>query len=253
MSIDFGTVSKYFADKGFGFVRHTFGGCGEADVFFHIKSIKKTNPDLAAKLDQDEAIDGLYFWYETEVTNKGEQVRRVVHANEVQSCAAGSLTLLTSKVETLWKDIASTQPKWLEEVTLALVGEKRAGELWVEREILQDARRLAAESGRQKAAEERKAQQDLEEREFAQLVAEMKPLGFSESRDVSRYIVRNRLGLKYQNISGIVRMMQSDDMWDFKGGFPPKIYARLCEALDIGNQGTRAQAVGFTPFKDLLK
>ena len=249
MSIEFGIVSKYFADKGFGFVRHTFGGCGEAGVFFHIKSIKKTSPELAAKLDQDETIDGLYFWYETQVTNKGEQVWRVVHANEVQSSAAGSLTLLTRKVEALWKDIASTQPKWLEGVTLDLVGEKRAGELCVEREALQEA----AEAERQKAAEEQKAQQDLEEREFAQLVAEMKPLGFSESKDVSSYIVCNRLYLKYQNISGIVRMMKSGDMWDFKGGFPPKIYARLCEALELSNQGTRARAVGFTPFKKWMK
>lgn len=267
MGIHYGTVSKYFPEKGFGFLRSVFNGTYDADVFFHIKTIRKTSPDLAVNLEQNKAIYELNFWYETEVANKGEQARRILQINEVQTCDAGSIASLANKVEMLWRDISLDQPEWLEDVTLALMGERRKDELFVEREKLQDAsiinaeiersrldaKRRAEEFERLKATEERKAQQELEEREFAQLVAEMKPLGFRESRDVSLYIVHNRLGLKYQNISGIVRMMQSGDTWDFKGGFPPKIYARLCEELDLGNRGTRAHAIGFTPFRDTFK
>ncbi len=99
--------------------------------------------------------------------------------------------------------------------------------------------------------EEQKTQEEIEEKEFEQLVSEMRSLGLTESKMVSWYITNNRLGHKYKNISGIVKMEQDGTSWEFKGGFPPKIYARLCEELGLRNQGTRARVIGFKPFKDL--
>lgn len=89
---------------------------------------------------------------------------------------------------------------------------------------------------------------DVKEREFQALVAEMRPLGFTRSADVSNYIVKNRLGNKYGHISGILTMEGSGNQWEFVGGFPPKIYARLCDELGLGNQGTDAKPVHFVPF-----
>ena len=71
------------------------------------------------------------------------------------------------------------------------------------------------------------------------------------SAQVSNYIIRNRLGDKYQNISGVLEMQNSNSSWKFNGGFPPKIYAMLCERLNLGNKGTDSKVSGFTSFKDL--
>ena len=100
-------------------------------------------------------------------------------------------------------------------------------------------------------AEKRKP--NAEEEEFRQLVAEMSVLGFTYSSQVSAYIVRNRLGHKYKHISGILQMEMDGNVWSFNGGFPPNIYARLCEELGLGNQGSRAVPREFTPYKDIFE
>ncbi|MEY0027220.1 hypothetical protein AB7459_01160 [Providencia rettgeri] len=92
---------------------------------------------------------------------------------------------------------------------------------------------------------------EIEENEFQQLVAEIAVLGFANSAQVSQYIVNNKLGNKYQNISGILEMKKSGEIWDFKGGFPPKIYARLCQKLKLMNNNSTARPRKFTYFKDI--
>lgn len=102
---------------------------------------------------------------------------------------------------------------------------------------------------RQKEIEDRK--QKIEEEEFELLVAEMQSKGFTMSAQVSHYIIKNRLGDKYQNISGVLEMVNGISSWKFNGGFPPKIYAKLCERLKLDNKGTDSRVIGFTSFKDL--
>lgn len=104
----------------------------------------------------------------------------------------------------------------------------------------------------QKLIEEQKAQEGVEEKEFEQLVTEMKQLGLTHSSQVSNYIVRNQLGYKYKNISGVLEMVLNGTTWKFKGGFPPRIYARLCQELDLDNEGTRAKPGKFESFKELM-
>lgn len=91
----------------------------------------------------------------------------------------------------------------------------------------------------------------IEHEEFELLVDEMESQDFTMSGQVSNYIISNRLGDKYKHISGILEMENNGSSWKFNGGFPPKIYAMLCERLNLGNKGTEARVVGFTPFKDL--
>jgi hypothetical protein len=90
-----------------------------------------------------------------------------------------------------------------------------------------------------------------QKREFTNLVNELGDKGFTSSSQVSKYIMKNRLGYKYKNIAGIVTMRQSGRNWDFKGGFPSHIYAMICEKLDLGNSGSRAQVVSFRSFGSL--
>lgn len=265
MDIDFGIVKKYFSDRGFGFITHTLLSGHQSEVFFHIKNVKRTRPDLAEKLDNEESVDTIYFWYETENTSNGEQVCNVLQSDVIQNVVTGNFPSFVDKVEKIWRDIDSVPPVWLYDITVDLVGSERASELNLDRNNLEkekreleakkqkerEALRIKEEMKRQKLLEERKIQEEAEEKEFEQLVAEMKPYGFTESRNVSLYIKNNMLGYKYKNISGIVKMEQHGNSWDFEGGFPPNIYARLCEKLELNNQGTRARAVGFKPFKSL--
>ena len=79
----------------------------------------------------------------------------------------------------------------------------------------------------------------------------MEPMGFRKSHQVSDYIIKNKLGDKYQNISGVLEMENSTSSWKFNGGFPPRIYAKLCERLNLGNKETDSRVTGFTSFKDL--
>jgi cold shock CspA family protein len=247
MNIDFGVVKKYFSDRGFGFVERTFRSSHQSEVFFHIKSIRKLRTDLAEKLDDGASLDTIYFWYETENTSKGEQVYKVLPSDAVSSMVLGCFSSFVEKIESIWGDVDSTLPVWIHDVTFDLVGGDRAKELIIGRQEIERERRDLEEERRK----EKEAQEKVEEKEFQKLLAEMKPLGFTESREVSAYIMDKRLGCKYRNISGVVRMEQDGTSWNFSGGFPPTIYARLCEELGLISQGTRARAVGFKPFKDL--
>jgi hypothetical protein len=90
----------------------------------------------------------------------------------------------------------------------------------------------------------------IEQDEFRSLVAEVTAQGFTNSGQVSQYIVRNKLGDKYQDISGFLEMKKGGDVWDFKGGFPPRIFARLCHELNLSNNGSVARPGKFKSFKD---
>lgn len=92
---------------------------------------------------------------------------------------------------------------------------------------------------------------NIEADELIDLIEEAKSSGFKSSGQLSEYIRKNDLGYKYPNISGVVKMKNGVDTWDFKGGFPPKIYKIVCESLNLGNNGTSAHAIGFKSFKEL--
>lgn len=87
--------------------------------------------------------------------------------------------------------------------------------------------------------------------ELYSLLEDMASLGFESSKELSNHIVKHQLGYQYPNISGIVRMEQDGEQWDFPGGFPRGIYRIICDELGLRNQGTRARPVGFTPFRGL--
>lgn len=262
MTVDFGIVKNYLPDKGFGFVSRTFLEGHQTEVFFHIRTIKKCSFDLAEKLNNSDSIDTICFWYETEDTAKGEQVRNVVNSQIIQSTEFDNLSTVLNKVEEFWNDVDFSIPSWLRQATVDLVGDEQAQEIYLERIAFekeynenkqkeQEALRKIEEEKYRKIIEKRKIQEEVEKNEFEQLVAEMKTLRFTHSNQVSRYITDNHLGSKYKNISGIIKMEQEGTTWQYEGGFPTKIYAMLCAELGLSNQGSRARAVSFTPFKDL--
>ncbi|MDZ8189091.1 MAG: hypothetical protein RMX96_30140 [Nostoc sp. ChiSLP02] len=158
MTIDFGSINNYHADRGFGFVRRTFSN-PNGKVFFHIKKIKKKHPELAQKLDNSEALETVNFWYEIETTEKGEQVSKLwLNADNIPQSYTHELCGLIQRVESIWKKVDSSKPSWLDLVTIELVGVDRRHELSVERDNLESQLR-AAEEERRREAEEQKCLQ----------------------------------------------------------------------------------------------
>ncbi|MBK8848919.1 MAG: cold shock domain-containing protein [Saprospiraceae bacterium] len=294
MYLYFGIVKNYLPEKGFGFLTHPIGLGPDFDVFFHISNVKKHKEITAENLSNYESSYKICFWYISEKTYKGEQLKKILSPSEVFNLQQENSADFVNKIGIIWKNIEKPVPFWLSEVTIGLLGTDGNEELKSEREILIRKKHVEQEKNHEaqerlrkieeekaklelekreeerrnyekkiaeeriKFEEERKLQKEKEEQlqktkeeEFELLVAEMKSKGFTQSAEVSNYIVRCRLGDKYQNISGILEMTNGGETWDFNGGFPPRIYAMLCERLHLGNKGTDAKVVGFTSFKDL--
>jgi|SRR5690554_2793398 len=87
--------------------------------------------------------------------------------------------------------------------------------------------------------------------ELYELVEEIKDQNFSHSGELSHYITKNRLGSKYKHIAGVVYMENDNSSWKFKGGFPPKIYAIVCQILGLHSQGTRSWVSGYKTYSEL--
>jgi cold shock CspA family protein len=267
MTIDFGSIKSYNpSPSGFGFVGRTFLNPNGEEVFFHITKIKKKYPELAQKLDNREAFEMVTFWYEIETTEKGERVSKLwINKENIPQSYISELCELTKKIESIWKNLDSPKPSWLDLITIELVGVDRRHELNFERDNLESQLRVAEEDRRREAEslrQKKSIRQSIrliqkytlksraEADELAQLLAEMRPLNFTRSKELSAYIVEHQLGYNYPNISGIVRMEQAGIRWNFHGGFPPEIYKIICIELNLNNEGTDASPVGFTPFKD---
>jgi cold shock CspA family protein len=261
MTIDFGGIKSYDTVRGFGFVSRTFLN-PDGKIFFHIKKIKRKYSELAQKLDSSGAFESVNFWYEIEVTEKGEQVSKLwLNADSIPQHYKSDLCGLIQKVESIWKNLGSPKPSWLDFVTVELVGVDRAHELSVERNSLESQLRAAEEEkcrelealrqneivriAKKHCLEKTKAD------ELQKLLTEMRPLGFKYSKQLSKYIVRNQLGYRYPNISGIVIMDNGVTNWPFPGGFPPDIYGIICRELNLDNQGSDARAIDFESWHEI--
>jgi len=257
--LDFGVVDT-FTDRGFGFINHTFYKYSSKNVFFHITTLKKVYPELVEKLNDSDSIKSVYFWYEFEESEEGKRVVNILEAKNIHKKYKDRLPKLIQVVEEIWKDMDFKTSDWLNKISIDLMGEDSTNKLIRKRkeeenkiEIKQLALAIEKEKYNKKLAiqnEKYKLQIEIEDKEFKQLVEEMIPLNFTKSYQVSAYIMEKELGKKYKNISGIVTMEQEGRQWDFKGGFPPNIYAQLCSKLNLGNNGSYARVTGFKSFKD---
>jgi len=290
MYLYFGIVKKYLPEKGFGFLTHPILLGPSKDVFFHINKVKTSCKDVAKKLSLYEMDEKVCFWYVADTSHKGEQLSRVLKATDVFELQHDNPIRYIRKIELVWRRIGEPLPFWSSEATIGLLGLNGEERLRSERSSLiqkrnekQEIRRLEREklskikeeqlkiyiekiklNNEERAEETKKYEEEqqrreaskaiqlkIEEEEFELLVAEIEPKKFSMSGQVSNYIVKNRLGDKYKNISGVLEMEKNGSLWKFNGGFPPRIYARLCNRLDLDNKRTGSKVVGFTSFKDL--
>lgn len=246
VNFDFGVVKTYLPDRGFGFVSRTFLNTRHKEVFFHISNLKKKNPELAKKLASGDSTESIYFWYEFEYSNKGDQVRSILESKSI--CQIEFPNVFVDKIERLWRNVDLKIPDWLKSVSLDLLGDIRTCELISERSFLilvKEKKEAARIKELMEEMERRNSQQKIEDNEFEQLVTEIMSFNFTHTAQVSSYIKNHNLGYKYKNISGIVKMEKEGKEWNFDGGFPPKIYARLCSRLELDNNQSGAKVVGF--------
>ncbi|WP_414918691.1 cold-shock protein [Pseudomonas sp. IT-P4] len=258
MKIDFGRVERYIEDRGFGFVSHTFIGSPSREVFFHIKSVKRTRPELAQALNSHNSHEPLYFWYEFEISEKGQKVIAILDPTKMRQNHPDNASKFIETIEKSWLNAEISLPETIRKATLDLLSLDEARQLEARRYILEEEKKKEHEELRraettrlQEIADQMRVNVKAEEEEFRQLVTELLVLGFTQSKQVSAYIVRQKLGYKYQHISGVLQMGMGGDVWNFNGGFPPRIYARLCYELGLGNQGSGARPLSFTAYKDI--
>ncbi|MCX7205493.1 MAG: cold shock domain-containing protein [Proteobacteria bacterium] len=258
MKIDFGKVERYIEDRGFGFVSHTFVESPSNEIFFHIKSVKRTHPELARALSTHKADEPIYFWYEFETTEKGQQVLLILDPKKISKDHMSNASAFVEMIEKSWMNAVMPLPESIKKATFDLLPPNEVDQLAAKRKILEKEKNRKYEEIQkieatrlQKIADQTAAQKEVEEDEFRKLVADMSTLGFTRSKDLSAYIVRHKLGHKYPHISGILQMANGGDVWDFNGGFPSKIYARLCSELGLINQGSSARPLKFTAYKDI--
>jgi chemotaxis protein histidine kinase CheA len=171
MSLDFGIIQDYDCERGFGFVSRTVWASisRQKRIFCHIKKIKRKYSDLARRLDDDKFFD-VGFWYDTEITSKGEQVSELWLTEE--ELPASQRAELIAHIESLWRNIEARTPSWLDKLTLKLVCQAHRDQLHQEREKLKleaEKARLEAEEKRQREEIERRETEERRKREYARL------------------------------------------------------------------------------------
>lgn len=93
---------------------------------------------------------------------------------------------------------------------------------------------------------------EVEAKELYNLLKELRGKYFKDTGELSRYIVKNGLGLKYPNITGTVKMedKSSGHTWNFEGGFSDLMYKRIKSELELNDCDSSARSTGFKSYKD---
>ncbi len=221
-NLHFGIVKKYLPERGFGFLTHPISLGPNQDIFFHITKILNSNKIIAEKLTDYDENSQICFWYLSETTKQGTGLKKIVKTENVLTLFQDNIDAIGNKVELIFKNIDRPLPFWIDQVSIGLLGLNGKEKLYSERDNLIELReklkqeqaeirrkaeeeelrqlkelmrqraeiRRKAEEEKQRQIEEQKRQRVIEEEEFELLVAEVMPLGFKKSSQVSLYIVK---------------------------------------------------------------
>lgn len=129
MEIEFGNVNTYNIERGFGFLGRTFKNSRRrrSDIWFHVSEVKLNHPNLAKKLDSGSYSD-ISFWYEIGTVNgKMKAITLWLTSEEIPQEKKDSLI---KYIEEIWSNSDTSLPKWLDQITVELVGQSRRDELF---------------------------------------------------------------------------------------------------------------------------
>lgn len=91
----------------------------------------------------------------------------------------------------------------------------------------------------------------VEINEFWCLVKECLEKEFKTSKEVTNYILKNKLGFKYRHIAGKLTFRRGNDSWIYEGGISPEYYGKLCRELNLGNKASDARVERFRSYAQL--
>lgn len=228
MHVEFGMLAEHHAPLQ-GRVRCLLTCRGQETAAFDLKELSQDCQIISdALIDLGE--EPCAFWYELAWTGGSRRVARVMLPSQANEAVGWNLRQYLDGLEARWLAHRGHPPAWFSHAVNDLLGPREGGEFIRSCDDLLDR---------------------LKSAEFHRLVEEVKPLGFSHSCQVSKYIVKRRLGLRYKYISGHLRMMRGDSSWDFVGGIAPEWYRKLCEELKVVSLRTDAEPVEFESFSEV--
>ena len=169
MYLYFGIVKNYLPEKGFGFIRHPLSLGPDYDVFFHITNAEKFDNQLHFDFLSYKSGDDICFWYISETTHKGEQLKKILSPDEVFDLQQENSNEFIEKIQGIWKSIEKPLPFWLSKVTIGLLGSNGDAKFRSEREELirkrnKELEEQRVERERLKKIEEEKARIEREKR-----------------------------------------------------------------------------------------
>ena len=138
--------------------------------------------------------------------------------------------------------------EYLEKLEQTRIAREQAEE--EERKRCEEQARIAREE-EIKREEEQRRKNEQQEADYNALLAEVRPLGFTKSSQVSNYIIENNLKIKYGSIAGVAMMRKGLDTWRFDGGISPKYYKRLCTDLNLENNNSGSIVIDYLPYKTI--
>ncbi len=278
----FGFVQDYFYQNNVFFHINTIKKY-DPKLACRIEEFGYPGKDRYADVDYSNAP---LLWYEIINAEKGEKVKALFSKEDLHNRYKSCLSDLAERIEIVWRDVSRSISSDFQSVAEDLVGVNRMSELCEERLTLvkQKEKNLEELSNSLALSDEKTdstiglrfeisreqfqldsvknenvndnegdggIEESEQEIELNYLIAEMADLGFKDSKEVSSYIVKKRLGEKYKEISGVVKMEKDGHLWDFYGGVPPHIFNKICERLGVTKSSSDTRVVDYSSFRDL--
>ena len=227
MAVDFGKVERYIEDRGFGFVSHTFANIPTREVFFHIKVVKRTHPELAQALDGTTTIERVYFWYEYTASSKGQEVLALLDLKQIQQKFPDHKAAFIDFIKASWINVKKPLPESLIKATSGLLTLDEVNQLTASREALeveqrrhqevlqkaeaarlqviaeQKAAQQGAEAARRQAIVEQRAAQQRDEAARRQAIAEQRAVQSGVEEEEFRQLVAEMSVLGYTHSSQV--------------------------------------------------
>lgn len=203
------------------------------DVTYELKNVRdcylkrQEKKRIQAEYRRKKEIERKKAEYEKYLKIHEKQIKQFIEENDIYICfdeGEKRFELCNDKIEYITKKL----PNW----NIRFKGSPEDREFFFTRVQIVNKKRQAIEH------------------EFNALVEEVKPLGFTESAEVSRYIVSHSLAKKYRNLSGYLELRKDQSEYTFVGGIDKIYYARLCQVLGLGNRNSGAKVIGFTSFAE---
>ena len=200
-----------------------------------------------------------FFWYVFGASDKGQQVLAILNPLTIRQNHIEHTSVFTEIIEINWVNLEKPVSELIKRATFDLLLPDEAHQLSAKREFLEEEKKINYEIQKAKSdkfqelANQNLVQEEAEQNEFHQLVEEISVLKFTKSIQINTYIIKHKLGRKYKHISGRLQMRKGGDTWIFRDAIAPKFFGKLCNALELENEDSKATPGEFESNNDIEK